>query len=172
VGRVRKYLLDANVFIEAQRRYYPFDLCPGFWAALLQQHEKKRILSIDRIKKEIEDGGDELAKWVRRIAPSTFFKKTADKGVIDAFRRMVEWVDHGTQYSEDAKTEFARGADGWLVAYAKTNGLVVVTHEVYDPNIKRRVPIPNLCRHFIVDYVDTFKMLKELGIQFVLQKRK
>jgi len=26
-----QYILDANVFIEAYKRYYAFDLCPGFW---------------------------------------------------------------------------------------------------------------------------------------------
>lgn len=26
-----KYILDANVFIEAHRRYYSFDIAPSFW---------------------------------------------------------------------------------------------------------------------------------------------
>ena len=26
-----RYLLDANVFIEAKNRYYGFDFCPAFW---------------------------------------------------------------------------------------------------------------------------------------------
>ena len=25
------HVLDANVFVEAHRRYCAFDLCPGFW---------------------------------------------------------------------------------------------------------------------------------------------
>ncbi len=29
------YLLDANVFITASRRYYAFDLVPTFWSALV-----------------------------------------------------------------------------------------------------------------------------------------
>lgn len=48
------YLLDANVFIEAKRRYYAFDICPGFWDALLMQHENAKVASIDRVKKELE----------------------------------------------------------------------------------------------------------------------
>ena len=27
----RRHLLDANVFIEAAKRYYAFDLAPSFW---------------------------------------------------------------------------------------------------------------------------------------------
>lgn len=29
-----KFLLDANVFIEAYRRYYSFDIAPSFWELL------------------------------------------------------------------------------------------------------------------------------------------
>ena len=30
----RIYLLDANVYIQAHRRYYDFDICPGYWDCL------------------------------------------------------------------------------------------------------------------------------------------
>jgi hypothetical protein len=53
-----------------------------------------------------------------------------------------------------------------VVAYAKTNGFVVVTHEEYRPDARNNVPIPNVCKQFGVAYVDTFAMLRDLGIQF------
>ena len=28
------FVLDTNIFIEAHRRYYAQDLCPGFWECL------------------------------------------------------------------------------------------------------------------------------------------
>jgi hypothetical protein len=31
-----RYLLDANVFIQAKNLHYGFDFCPAFWAWLLQ----------------------------------------------------------------------------------------------------------------------------------------
>ena len=37
----KRYVLDANVFIEAHQRYYALDVCPGFWLALIRQHEKQ-----------------------------------------------------------------------------------------------------------------------------------
>ena len=46
------YVLDANVFIEAARRYYAFDLAPVFWESILQHAAHGRIYSIDRVKKE------------------------------------------------------------------------------------------------------------------------
>jgi len=63
------YVLDANVFIEAARRYYAFDIAPPFWDILLQHAENGVIESIDWVKKELEKGKgkegeeDELARW-------------------------------------------------------------------------------------------------------------
>ena len=55
----------------------------------------------------------------------------------------------------------------WLVAYAKSNGQhVVVTHEELSPDAKRRVPLPNVCKQFSVDYTDPFAMLKDLKARF------
>jgi hypothetical protein len=71
-----------------------------------------------------------------------------------------------SQFTQAARAEFATVADGWVVAYAKAHGLKVVTHEVYAPNIKKRVKIPNVCVEFSVDYCNTFEMLQELGVKF------
>ena len=71
------------------------------------------------------------------------------------------------QFTEAARTEFASVADGWLVAYAFVNGLIVVTHEEFAPDVKRKVPIPNLCVEFDVEFANTFEMLRTLGERFI-----
>lgn len=166
----KRYVLDANVFIEAYQSYYGFDICPGFWTALLRQHNRRRLCSIDRVKAELAAGNDSLSQWARDSAPATFFKETADKNVSDAFRNAMVWVQGEVQFSLEAKSEFASVADGWVVAYAKANGLIVVTHEEYAPDVKRRVPMPNICLEFRVDYTNTFDMLRELGVRFVSKR--
>jgi len=75
----------------------------------------------------------------------------------------MAWVTAQGQFTDAAKEQFARGADGWLVAYAKAMGYVVVTQEQISADVRRRVPIPNVCTAFGVRYVDTFEMLRELG---------
>jgi len=167
----RRYVLDANVFIEAHKRYYGFDICPGFWLALLRQHEASRVCSIDKVRAELIAGRDQLGQWVTKKAPGTFFKGIADKKVSEAFGEMVNWVQNEPQFTPEAKAEFSSVADGWLVAYAKANGLVAVTHEEYAPEAKKKVPIPNVCIEFNVDYCNTFEMLRDLNEQFVLRKR-
>jgi len=82
------------------------------------------------------------------------------------FGSMMSWVQAQAQYFPAAKAAFAAGADGWPIAYAKAQGLIVATDEVPNPTIKRKVPIPNVCDAFGVDYIGTFNMLRALGASF------
>lgn len=168
----KRYLLDANIFIQAHQTYYGRDMCPGFWDALVREHAAKRIFSIDRVKDELLSLDDDLSEWVKRIAPPTLFKGTADIKVAETFRDMLGWVQSEKQFTPAAKAEFAAAADGWLIAFAKVNGHVVVTHEQPAEESKKTVKIPNVCLEFGVDYENTFAMLRELRVQFVLRHRK
>jgi len=159
------YVLDANVFIEAARRYYAFDLHTPFWDILNEHAENGVIECIDRVKDELGKEGDELGKWAYGSF-SHAFRSTDQEDVINSYGKVMTWMQGQSQYSDAAKTEFAGGADGWLVAYAVAKGRTVVTHEVAAPEARRRVPIPNVCEQFHVRYVDTFEMLRELAVRF------
>lgn len=74
------YLLDANTFMEAARRYYAFDLAPSFWNNLVQLAADGKIASIDRIKKQIEDGNDTLAQWIGNGNMANAFASTEQDG--------------------------------------------------------------------------------------------
>jgi len=60
------YVLDANVFIEAARRYYAFDVAPAFWNGLVHHAARGGIKSIDKIKQELERVSDDLADWIKK----------------------------------------------------------------------------------------------------------
>ncbi len=164
MAAMERFLLDANVFINAARDYYPFDLVPGFWACLQEHAATKRLQSIDRVRDELLRCKDDLADW----AKSTFagaFESTADPDVLATFAQIMTWVESQNQFMDAAKGQFADCADGWIVSYAKVNGLTVVTHEVYSREIRRKVPIPNVCRAFNVRYINTWAMLRALGVR-------
>ncbi len=38
--------------------------------------------------------------------------------------------------------------------------------EVFSAEVQKRIPIPNVCRAFSIDYIDTFTLLKELRFNF------
>lgn len=168
----KRYVLDANVFIEAKNKFYGFNLCPGFWKSLIVQHESSRVCSIDKVLDELTDEGDLLSDWAKNAVPGTFFKKTQDQAVVRAFQAMITWVNSAAQFTPAAKADFAATADGWVIAFASVNGLIVVTHEEYAPAAQRKVPMPNLCIEFNVPYVNTFEMLEELKVKFVMSTKR
>ena len=161
----RLFVLDANVFITAHRSYYPLNLFPGFWHCLIHHFHNGRILSIDRVRGELVGYGDEISDWVQD-APAEMFVPSSEKPVNDAYQEAMSWVNGNAQFYTQAKYEFSQGADGWLVAYAMEHNAILVTLETFQQNVKRRVPIPNVCEQFDVDRMDTFEMLCELGVRF------
>ena len=168
------FVLDANVFITPHRSYYPFDLCPGFWDGLTQHFRAGTLLSIDKVRDELLDVSktenvepDDLYRWTRN-SPRDMFASTSEQAVVDNYRDVIAWVYNSRQFISGAKDEFAREADGWLVAYAQAHNLTLVTQEVRNLDVKKRVPIPNVCEHFNVNYINTFDMLRQLGVRFEL----
>ena len=159
------FVLDANVFIEAKNRYYAFDLAPRFWESLILHASNGLIKSIDKVKKELEDLNDELSIWIKNHLNKAFVS-TDDEEVICVFGAMQNWANNQPQFMDAAKADFANAADGWLVAYAKAKNCVVVTKEVLAPEAKRKIKIPNVCQAFDVPFIDTFEMLRRLGVRF------
>lgn len=76
-------------------------------------------------------------------------------------------ADARKQYNKHAKEKFAASdkADAWLIAHALANKRVIVTEERLNKDIKRRIPIPNVCKSFKIEYADTFQMLHDLKIK-------
>lgn len=158
------YLLDASVFIEAARRYYAFDIVPSFWARVVGLANDGMVLTIDRVRHEIERSHDNLASWIINDF-SSWVASTRDEDVVQTYRSIIEWVyDPDRIFQEGAKSYFASGADPWLISYAKVHSCCVVTQETYKRDIKRQVPIPNVCLQFDVSYIDTFTMMRKLAV--------
>lgn len=159
------FVLDANIFIEAHRRYYGLDLCPGFWESLAHFARLGQLRSIDRVYRELETGRDALLDWAK-TSPAELFVSSAAPEVVKAYSEIMTWVEEHSEFSAEAKSKFASEADGWVAAYAWVNDIVVVTHERHDPNVKKRVPLGNVCHEFRLPVKDTFEMLRELEISF------
>jgi len=161
------YVLDTNVFIEAARRYYAFDIAQPFWNGLLNFAQGRRIISIDKVYNEIMEGKDELTNWAKNKFHN-YFDKTNTTEVLNKYAAIIQWADSQFQYTQSAKDEFYKenNADTWVIAYAYTKQYTIVTHEVYNQNIRIKIPIPNVCKSFNISYTNTFEMLRNLNFQF------
>lgn len=162
------YLLDSNVFIQAHRMYYPFDVVPNFWKKLIELSNNGKILSIDKVKKEICDIGnpDLLSVWLENEISETFFVNTSS--CVDVYAEIALWTDANTHFNQSAKDDFLSTdlADPWLIAYAKKNNCIIVTHEVSQPQRKNKIKIPEPCVYFGVRFVSPIEMFRELSETF------
>ncbi|SFU84563.1 protein of unknown function [Alicyclobacillus macrosporangiidus] len=156
----REYVVDANVLITAYQNYYAHDLLPRFWDVLPNE---SRVCSIDRVLRELRRGNDWLSSWAQQHRD--WFLSTDEISVLERYRDVVNWVASVSRYKEENKMAFYEGADPWLVAYASVHHLTVVTLERPEPN-SRKVKVPDVCNQFGVPVVNTFRMLRSLGIVF------
>ena len=161
------YLLCSNVFIEAYRRYYAFRICPGFCDALIWHHSEGTWCSLDPVRDELLEGKDELADWIGKQVRRDAFCSTNEADVVRWYGQVVQWVHSRPQYTDEAKDQFARDPDAWLIAYAKAKGLTLVTHEGNHPDSKSKVFIPNVCEAFDMHPIDSFAMLDRMSTSFV-----
>lgn len=158
------YLLDTNVFVNAKRSYYGFNLCPGFWAWLDGAHAGGTVASVAAVYDELIDFGDELSEWAR--ARRSFFMP-ATSVELTSVAAVNRWANDSTAYDAAAKTEFASVADSFLIAHALAGGHTVVTLEVISDS-RKRIKIPNAATALGVKWCDPFHMLRVEHATFVL----
>jgi len=166
-GTSERYVLDTNVFVEASRRYYSLDFAKPFWDGLIKYSEKGILCSIDKVLSELQDGDDELKVWAE-TEYKEFFISTKNQKVIEAYAQIVKWAQAQSQFNQKAKDKFMQinNTDTWVIAYALTNNLTVVTHEIYSHNVQKNIPIPNVCRAFGIKDCNTFEMIRKISFKF------
>ncbi len=157
------YLLDANVFIQAERLHYGMDFCPAFWDWLLEKNEAGRVFSIEKVESELLAGDDELTVWTQDRSDS-FFIPPDDK-VLASLQSVSQWV-MSQHYDASAISVFFQAADYYLVAHALGRQYVVVTHE--RPSDGKKVKIPNVCIGLGIRCVTPYEMLRRERARFVL----
>ncbi len=160
-----KYALDANILISSSRLFYPFDVAPAFWRQLAEK-APNRIILVDRIKDEILRNEDVLTNWLRKNMDLFVNRASSDMNVIDSYRRIISYVNGNLRYKESAKSSFAESADSWLCAHALAYFYVVVTEEIYEPNIRKEIKIPNVCREFNIRCINRLQFIRKMGIRF------
>lgn len=162
------YLLDANTLIEAKNRYYRMAVCPAYWAWIQRSQRAGIVASIDLVGDELKRGNDELAEWTKDQAD--LFLPVSDDGTQQAFSTVAQHVAAQVgNMTAGALDEFLAGADPWLIAKAVAlDNAVVVTHEQFNLQMRRKFSIPNVCHHFGVRWIDTFDLLSSTDARFVL----
>lgn len=159
------YLLDANVFIQAKNQYYGFDIVPAFWDWLIAANARGVVFSVEKVGEELLDYADELSDWAKaRMAAGGFFLQPDDP-VLEAMKDLARWA-HSQAFTDAAINEFLQAPDYYLVAHAHAHSHIVVTQEIFEPAITRKIKIPNACDAMSVEWMNTYTMLRTEGARF------
>lgn len=163
------FIIDSNFFIEAHRKSYPLDVAFSFWSKVKQLADEGKIISIDKVKNELYDKNDALEEWCKVNLPEEFFKDSSE--VMTSYGLISEWANSKSDhYSPSALSEFLNSneADAFLVAYAlhDSGNRILVTHEVSQPEIKRKVKIPEVCNALNVTFLNVMDMFRYLQETF------
>ena len=163
-----KFVLDSDVFIRSHQDHYSFDFCPGFWDAIAAAHLSGLITSILPVKDELLKGDDILCQWAK-VQPDTFFPPTDDPDVIEAFKKVAEYVNGHQQYQSGGKAKFLGGADPFLIAFSMINSCEIITHEASAPLSQSKVKLPDIASHFGIECHRPYKMIREISARFCLE---
>jgi hypothetical protein len=155
---MKRYCLDANVFIQGWNDYYSMDLCPEYWEILDRLAQENRIFAPIEVKKEIEKTDDNLAKWLK-ARPYFFQEITIEvqenlRKIMAAHSRLVDSIKQRSV------------ADPWVIAFAMAEKAVVVTKESPSSTPTKRIKIPDVCHALNVPYLNDFDFAREVGIRF------
>ena len=140
------------------------DVWPTFWAKMVELINSRIIYSIDKVKEEINRGGDELTDWIHNNSPHGFFL-TQDSEVLFKLADTIKWAqDNSEHYTPSAISTYVNVADSYLVATAAAKNMTLVTFEKSNPQRRNRIMIPDACNAIGVRCCDLNTTLRELGI--------
>ena len=142
------------------------NFCPAFWDWLDKQSQIGQVMSIDNVYLELTDSNDELSVWAKE--KRSHFIPVSDTDTQNKFTEIANFVVSQSSKSQADIANFLSKADPWIIAKAATMGAIVVTHEALVPENSKKVKIPNICKAFSVEYINTYQLLLKLEANFVL----
>lgn len=154
-----RYLLDANVLIDADRDYYPLDRVPEFWGWLLFQAEEGTIKVPREMYDEVVEGGGQLVEWLKDNKDNLVLDGEADPAIV----RQVVSEGYAHDLTEDEVERIGR--DPFIVAYALgfDSEATVVTTEVSKPSRQRaNRRLPDVCADLDALCINTFALVQAL----------
>lgn len=166
---MNKYLIDTNIFIESARRFYAFDICPGFWEFLEQCSQTDSVKSISKVYDELTSDNSNLQDFKEQLKNKGFFLSIENIDP-ESYTKISQELQT-MQYTPKAIQDFSSGADFFLVALAYQESYTIVTHEAKSGNNARNtIKIPNVCERLNISCIDVAEFLRNEQARLVLEE--
>ena len=158
--------MDTSPFIE-MKESYPKDIFPKLWENIEKLCKEGRLIAPFEVKNEIEQGDDELKRWVRSKNIRKIFIKP-DKSQV---KLVTEILKHYDFLAKPGKP--GPNADPWVIALAIEknneaqanlfhNKYIVVTEE----SKTRTDRIPAVCRNYNIECINLIELFRKEGWKF------
>lgn len=158
----QKYCLDANVLIQAWQKYYAPKFCSDYWGILSELGKQDRLFLPQKVYEEITRTDDDLAKWLKQ---SNIPEYKIDGPVTEALRTI--YAANPAHQTLVDNTKSRSMADPWVIAHAmKEKATVVTKEEKVTASNTNKIKIPNVCDNMGVRWINDYKLVEELNIQF------
>lgn len=164
---MQRYLIDSNIFITAKNTCYRFTFCSNFWGFLLELFRKGKLYSLKVVRNELLAKDDELKAWIEESIDEKIFLDQWD--AIEGWIEVTEWARTGGRpFTASALEEFAEEneADAWLIAYAKEFDYKIITNEVLNSQIQRKVLLVDAALNFGVECINLYDFLEKYSENF------
>ena len=164
------YIIDANIFIDAGKKFYPNDIFPSFWERLSEPQLLDRTYMIRSVYNELIKGNDEVSFWVDHHMRDKLVEDVNDAVVLKKWAEIIQFVSSSDSYKKQAARTWSKHtvADPWLIAVASINDWTIVTNEQsgnpHPGGQSARAKIPDVCNHFKVHYINHLDWLREIRL--------
>jgi predicted nucleic acid-binding protein len=160
-ANIQRYCLDANVLIQAWRKYYSPKFCPEYWKLLGRLGHAGRIFLPSHVADEINKTEDDLSDWLKGSGIPIY---PVEESVTLCLKQIYE-ADKKHKFLVDSTRQRSM-ADPWVIAHAMNQNGCVVTKEVKETAKTNRIKIPNVCETMGIRCIDDFQLIEELQIRF------
>lgn len=153
----KKYILDANCFIEPWNKFYSYSFFAHFWDEFVRRSCDKNIIFVQQeVYDEIFKKEDALKSWIEKqdlkIAETDLRLTKSATNINNRFPKLVKEVKGRSM------------ADPFVIAFAKQESATVVTLEHKGTEDKPKIPY--VCNELGVRCIDLFDFIKEVGVKF------
>lgn len=156
----KKYIFDANCFIEPWNKFYSYDFFKPFWDEFVKNTCQDGVMLIQQeIYDEIIKKDDRLADWLKQqnfsIIATDVETARSVTNINEQFRSLVK------------ESKGRSLADPFIIALAQREGAIVVTLEDHGSEAKPKIPY--VCDALKVKCINLFDFIKENDVQFGLR---
>lgn len=161
-----KFIIDTNILITAWKIRYPIDSFKAIWKWFEKRIIEGSIVICESVYNELKQGRDDLFNWLDSILKTNAIKFEQQSGdnVISSYSMVINYAANCGKYTFSALSEFGNNADGWVIAHALANAYILVTEELSNPYSKKSVKIPDICKPFGIQVINTVGMFRLLNL--------